>query len=409
MLAKYFFWEMNANNQFFKKYLKVIKILGYAFISVYSVSQVIEFIHGSSNFGTTTVFYGIFLLLFIYISKKLNIQKSNFFIVVIASTISLLASEIFLRFIVKYPLTYSERQWGEYFSMYDRFGSIKSAIPIHKLTKENTFKPYQILSYQTPEFSFPLERANRLGLRGSLPAHHKHIIVTLGDSFTESFGSPLDSTYPLLLEKFYPAKDSIKVINAGISGSDPFHEFELLKMLTKEFKIKTAVLMINTSDIIDVISRGGKERFVNGCVRYKSGPWWEPFYALSYVFRLVMHNCFGYDYSLLKPIAKQEAMKDAICKIVSLIGTDIYSWSEKNNADVKIILQPMYTEFEAKFTPFDQLRDALLSAKVSFLDLRDSLVTHPNPERLYWKADGHFNSEGCKEVAKYVYRYMKMK
>lgn len=402
---KYF---LRYEKSVFKKWLNVIRIFGFTVIFIYIISKCFDFFQGISSFEITTVCYALICYLFFIISKKFKFQENRYFIVVTSVIFSLFISEVILRFIIKYPLTYSERQWGEYFSMYERFGSIKRVFNFQQLTKENNFEPFQTLTYRTPEFSYPTERANRLGLRGSLPTNQKQIIVALGDSFTESFAAPADSTYPLLLEQIFPEVESVKVVNAGISGSDPFHEFELLKMISKNFKLETAIFMFNSSDINDVMTRGGKERFErDGFVQYKSGPWWEPIYAVSFVFRLVMHNCFYYDYSLMTPALKEQAQKKAINQIVSLVSNDILLWSKANKVGIKIILQPMYPEIRANSSQFSELKNAFTNANIDFLDLSECIQLYSNPLDLYWAGDGHFNSTGYCLVAKCVYNYCK--
>jgi len=62
---------------------------------------------------------------------------------------------------------------------------------------------------------------------------------------------------------------------------------------------------INTSDILDVIKRGGNERFNDdGTTSGKVGPRWELIYKYSYVFRRITHVFFKYNRNLIKKSRK---------------------------------------------------------------------------------------------------------
>src|SRR5690606_18528540 len=50
------------------------------------------------------------------------------------------------------------------------------------------------------------------------------------------------------------------------------------------------LLNINQTDIIDVIVRGGFERFDTSAVFKDKNPWWNGLYGSSYTFRLFVHR-----------------------------------------------------------------------------------------------------------------------
>lgn len=61
------------------------------------------------------------------------------------------------------------------------------------------------------------------------------------------------------------------------------------------------ILCFNTSDITDVILRGGWERFrADGTTQYREGLWFEPFYAVSHLVRYIAHVLFQYNTELIK-------------------------------------------------------------------------------------------------------------
>src|SRR5207253_1377665 len=108
----------------------------------------------------------------------------------------------------------------------------------------------------------------------------------------------IDSSYPVLLENYLRNTDpKIEVFNAGISGNDPFFDFKALQKLSQEFNVHAAVFLVNSTDIEDVLHRGGDERFApDGTVHYQPTPRWERLYACSYLFRLLIHNFFKFDF-----------------------------------------------------------------------------------------------------------------
>ena len=116
------------------------------------------------------------------------------------------------------------------------------------------------------EFNYAYQ-INSLGLRGREVSAAKkdstYRIIVFGDSFTEGFGAPGDSTYPSLLEKELNRTytGTFEVINAGVIGSDPFYCYKLLVDRFLAYEADLVIFSINNSDITDYIFRGGLERF----------------------------------------------------------------------------------------------------------------------------------------------------
>ncbi len=78
----------------------------------------------------------------------------------------------------------------------------------------------------------------------------------------------------------------IKILNGGLSGSDPIPEyFILVKLLLKYIQVST-YFHINMPDITDVIKLGGFDRYTN----YVEGPWWNFIYQFSYISRAIIHG-----------------------------------------------------------------------------------------------------------------------
>ncbi|MCS6935199.1 MAG: hypothetical protein NZM35_08635 [Chitinophagales bacterium] len=392
--------------------MKKIKIILKYFLLIFIGLILLDYLampfNGESSFTVTTLYYILFLILPLAIFKYFNVKPNNLLLVVTSIIFTLFLSEILLRFYFKYPMTYSEMQWGWYKTMYDsndnkisfleKKSGINNSNHLHLLGKS------EFRNYETIEFNFKNERTNELGLRGKLPSKNKKTIITLGDSFTESFGAPYDSSYPFILEKFITQIDTnFEIINGGVSGSDPFFEFNLLKKLNEHYSIYGAIFMINTSDVTDVMMRGDLTRFLDdGSIQFRKPPFWEPLYAISYVFRLFIHS-IGYNFSLMTKTEEQKGREDAIKSITNLFKSEIIPWVKKENIRLYVVLQPMLSDIKNVSYDYKVLDRNLSSLNMQYFNLNDSLMKHDKPERLFWKIDRHFNSLGYYEIAKYIY------
>jgi hypothetical protein len=239
---------------------------------------------GKSGFEVTLLFYGILLLsVFTFLSGK--VIRIN----AIALVGILFGMECYLKFSDSHLSIYTERNspslFGNYYSNF--YGKTRN--------HEGLFinKPDYKTRYQTREYNYPMEY-NELGLREksiSQFSNSRNIII-VGDSYTECIGAPYDSTISAALQ--YHLNQSgypLKVINGGVSGSDLFFSFELLKRLKSGINPEVVILNLNSSDINDVIIRGGNERFgKNNKFHFRKQKWWEYIYSFSYLFRYVTNT-----------------------------------------------------------------------------------------------------------------------
>lgn len=365
---------------------------------------------GSSDFFVTTLCYLLAMGAFVYAAHRFKQKMYGVALAGVSLFGSLYAAEVYLRYVFKYPVTYTERQWGVYSSMYDspknkghfirQFFEPAGSLHLHVMPANH------LRNYKTAEFDFTQEYTNSRGLRGALPKAGKKVICTLGDSFTESVGAPTDSTYPKLLGDMIAVHDSSYVVmNGGVSGSDPFFEFMLLKDLKSEYAISDAVFMLNSSDIVDVVSRGGKERFVaGGKLQFRKAPWWEPLYAVSFVFRLMMHNIGGYGYNLMTVEQRSQEERKAIEAIKNHFAEDILPWAKNNNVRVHLVLQPMPASVIKRDAGYEQMHHRLSAIEgIRFLDIQPALHQIPDIQNYYWPVDGHFNAVGYQLTAQLVF------
>ncbi|MCB9186638.1 MAG: SGNH/GDSL hydrolase family protein [Flavobacteriales bacterium] len=165
--------------------------------------------------------------------------------------------------------------------------------------------------FETNEFQY-VYNINRWGVRESKdlflgPKDSLFRILTLGDSFTEGVGADYAFSWPRVLEDYLNDMGvSVEVFNAGVSGSDIWYSYVLLRDKLVTLNPDLVVVSLNTSDLSDYILRGGMERFQSGeQVLFRQLPWWEPFYRVSHVVR-AMAQLLGYNYLLIKEVSVPE-------------------------------------------------------------------------------------------------------
>lgn len=237
-------------------------------------------------------------------------------------------------------------------------------------------------------------------------------LITLGDSFVEGAGAPYDASYPAILRKLLSAKpDSISIMNAGVSGSDPFFDFMNLKDKLIPYKPDIVVQIIGSNDLdTDVIMRGGMERFTNKGLQYEDTPWWEPLYAINYVSRIFFEFA-GYNENLTNSDLSQADMNHLNEQLISLFKKYI-ELGIKKDFKLVIVLRPDPVEMKIQhytfdFSPFIEFLDKNESAE--FFDLLPMYTTYiqageDDYKNYYWPEDRHHNSKGYEMMARCIYK-----
>jgi lysophospholipase L1-like esterase len=334
-------------------------------------------------------------------------KRSNYHLLITTLVLSLLACELTLKYVVKLNLSYSEAN-GRW--LYD---SQYKQLVWQNITRKYIYKTTAPLVYAndpntsqtlvTPDFTFK-QTYNSLGLRGEEPKKDSSLynIIGLGDSFTEGVGAPADSTWPLLFEAICRQKftQSVQVINAGKSNSDPFMELILLKDRLLQYKPRMVIICVNQSDLSDVISRGGHERFLNTNLFKTPGPWWEFFYSYSYIFRAIAKAVFNVDVNLLTPeqLTRQKALANA--EIATCLTEDFKALAAKYHFKPVVILHPMQWELDDKIFELKPLATALShDSSFTVINLYEDYKQQINNGKLkskaiYWPTDRHHNAKG---------------
>jgi lysophospholipase L1-like esterase len=279
----------------------------------------------------------------------------------ISLTLSLIAGEILVRQSGKCQ-THAERNGKKYLSFY--------AEPPNG-TWYWLRAPNDTSSYQQPEFDYTVI-TNSLGLRGpEMPqekAENERRIIALGDSFTEGMGAEYENAYPQWLEKILNEKTAaphIRVINAGISGSDPFYSYTLLRDKLLPYKPNLVTVAINASDVKDLLTRGGDERFLkNGRVQFAEPPQDEWLFARSHLYRLIK-GVFGYDWFGLNP-SEQIAKKEKAVDDLNAVLGKFKALALKKNFVLIAILHPanQHEAFEQNYR-FDAASSSIIGKKIT--------------------------------------------
>jgi len=339
-----------------------------------------------------SLFFG---LLFILLKIKW-FYKSNILLFFVSLSGTIIFLEVLLR-LFQIQMTYNEKRSGFYFF---------EAYHEYFMRKPNITE-----FHQTPEYSFK-RKTNSLGFSDIEPKNEKEdndfLIIALGDSFTEGDGADADSTWPKFLERKIGVCDyfNYNYLNAGFCGSDPIYQIKILEDILLSLNPDLLIVSYGYSDLYDVIKRGGFERFHKSglIIKYPL----ELFYVTSYVFRIILHNLFRYDYSLLSKsnFEKEKHKALGILKESMLRFNDI---AEKNNFDILFVFYPVKHEiYSEQYENFEGLITTAKNLQLNYLDLLDFYLNQQNIDKTevysyYWERDGHHNSKGYKAYANGVY------
>lgn len=360
------------------------------------------------------VFSGLFLMSYMLFNalRVNNAIRQNIYLLFFIIFLLVTGTEMLLRKVVKKFETYQEKNGMDYVSCY-KVGNNSWFFVHHK-------NNHVITKY--PEYTFESHTSSE-GISdrefSRIPDSGVSRIITLGDSFTEGFGAPRDSSWPRLLEnKLRGAyvRDSFEVMNAGIGGSDICYEYMLLKYRLLKYRPSLVIVALNSSDIPDLVVRGGMERFnKDTTVSYKKAPWWEWIYASSFIFRHIAHDMFGYDFTLIRKNQLTGMEAEATGKIKNCLSF-FQALSVRENFRLLVVLHPLHPEEsdivsqENKFGK--QMEKSCRQSGIACVNLYDYFTgpLHMNNENHYlyfWKIDSHHNSRSYQAMADGIFAYLK--
>jgi lysophospholipase L1-like esterase len=334
------------------------------------------------------------------VNSKLKIITVNIIVIIIAI-------EVVLRLFGQYT-TYSEKRGNGYESYYGQkkdswlwiWTPEKDFVLDHKEFRFN----YKINSLGVREKEFPLKKKDSVKR-----------IITIGDSFTEGVGVPYDSSWPRIFEKGleadYPAR--FEVLNAGVSGSDPFYYFKFYEQVLYKYKPDLLVVSMGNSEMTDYAYRGGFERFkADSTTQFRKAPWFEGIYKFSYIARFVVHVACGYNETLMTKAQLEEIKTNGLRDITGCINK-LDDLCKANSCKLVVVLFPHPDEcvpgyeksdYKNYFSVFP-VAGIVDTSKVCLVNINDcifSTVTPANIDAYRWQMDRHYNAAGYQIYAKCV-------
>jgi lysophospholipase L1-like esterase len=335
-------------------------------------------------------------------------QKKSIIYGIYIFLVVLISSELLLR-IFGVNITYTESIGQPYRSPYNQF--YKS----HYLTHEP--QSQFILDHR----DFKYEHAtNELGFREvSMDSFftqcaHSYKILALGDSYTEGVGAPEDSSWVKLLEKKMKSQNQdVCCFNAGISGSDPFFQYMLLRDKLNHLNFDLIVVAVNSTDIHDYIFRGGMERFrENGTTVGRRGPRYEFLYQYSYLFRLIDRIILRNKRQMFITEQKYQSYAQQFVKDMDGV-LDRFIELTQGNPPILLVVFPSPHEAANRKKADNILTKKNLQVIVNNAKYRaiatlnlfpyfEQVITKDNLMDYTYKNDGHYNPKGYEKFASFV-------
>ena len=335
----------------------------------------------------------------------------TFRIMLVASQLSLLpvCAEVLLRYLGRYA-TWRERNGLAYASPFEW----RTSAPFLW-----THAVHARVTDSRPEYPLTFD-TNSEGVRdGEHPVEkpdEEYRIVALGDSFTEGVGATLENSYPMVLEQRLntPARaKKIRMIVGGMSGSDPVFEAQLLTRRLLKYRPDLVLLTINGSDVDDLICRGGRDRFdANGAPRHVRGPWFEPLFRRSRLFRALVLDHLDYSWSLVKK-NRYADLAYAACREMAETASDLRSLGEREGFELVVVIHPFEHQLRAASEDWlVPLRPLLAERGVSTIDIFPFFRSEVPTDRVdgyFWPIDRHCTKEGYDVFARGVERELAAK
>lgn len=327
--------------------------------------------------------------------------------------------ELGIRFSGKHKV-YSEKNGLGYISYYGD----KNERGLH------TWTPNSTIDYQQTEFNIQFE-TNSLGLREKEfdveKAKGVFRIIFLGDSFAEGDGTTRENAIPAVLENILNNNSDIsiryEVMNAGVSGSDIIYMNRLFETKLLAYQPDAVIYFLNTSDINDIMIRGGEERFQeDGSSVYKEAPWFQPIYKYSHLIRAILSS-----YGVQENLMSQKANFEGRQKSVQIFNEALKLYEQNlNKKQIKSAFMVHPFPQMIKHTPSYAIVDSILfvdnnikfgqnPTHINNNVLKNKILINIFPkcfdvfkplkyESYAWPINGHYNDLGYQLLAEILYQ-----
>lgn len=269
------------------------------------------------------------------------------------------------------------------------------------------WEPKHTYTLSSPgEFSYQ-QTTNSLGYFGKSWREKKDSgivrIITLGDSFTEGFGTTTDSSYPACLQQMLGEK--YEVLNAGTCGSDPVFNYHDLSHRLVRYQPEWVVQTISSHDLFhDLAIRGGFERYQHDGTIYWHVPLWPYVAHISCIVSVIIQQ-LGVNES--NPLDMGGGRDVRLGIIMRELVARYDSLAYAHNFKVLWVFLPLRNELAGQAYDYDMysIEEQLSKAKsIQSMDLLScyqvKLATlNINHTSYYWIKDAHHNAAGYNLMA----------
>jgi len=366
------------------------------------------------SFASLLVLLGLISYFLVWLVSNVKLisatKRQNSTILLVSVLTVLLLSELVLRTFAFHLRTHWERN-GEtsYFSVNRSRYILCEACgnQFFHLNKPNTNRIAEKIEFQI-KHSY-----NSIGFRDTefskLKGQNEFRIMGLGDSFTEGVGTTADSTWLKqlngMLNRSQNKAYNYNTYNCGVSGSDIVREYDLFSKCLINYKPDLLIINLNSSDIADIILRGGEiEMDEFGNSKMNKRPWFEYFFGSSFLVRAILLDLLNYNWTLLSPNQQAKARKEAL-RIIEYKLYRFQDLAKLHNFELLLILQPFIYEFEQNQFELSEL-NSLRGIKTINLFEEFNHRTNRNiklVKAMYWPIDMHYTTLGNKFAAEAIY------
>jgi hypothetical protein len=270
--------------------------------------------------------------------------------------------------------------------------------------------------YQTLEFRQEFD-TNSEGLLGPLPGKHKSArekrILFLGDSFTFGVGATDGKGLVEVFSENLRKRSHFPyvVMNGGLPGSDPIYSLELLRHRLITYRPDLVVLVINSSDLPDIISRGGEERYdENGMLRHRQRNLLQIAATHSFLVRAFLRGILGYSQDFISP-AENELRRETALEALKKAVLEFRGLGRENGFRFLVLGLPIIGDINMDQKNYAnslllQIMQSIRETGVRVLDLypemHKRLGIRPVSEYV-WANDQHYNSFGYKAAGDTIF------
>lgn len=234
--------------------------------------------------------------------------------------------------------------------------------------------------------------------RDSCPSAQR--VFVIGDSFTEGNGTEYHRSWTRYLEASVKTRlPKADFFVCGISGLDPHYAWAALSQQLMAYRPSHVITTVNDSDFDEQIIRGGYSRFKNGgSVKYLPAPWFLAVYRFSHIVRMIVHECYSYDYYLINRI-NQDHKRAEVADSIAQCLSDINQLCVENGIKFLTVIHPNPHKI---CYPQEGLASEVLALDshnfhfpvVRMYEPLKNAMKGPDCSTYHWKTDSHFNGAG---------------